>query len=68
MEFFLFMVKTMLGVGWSFILWSMLFLEGWSSRSSYFIGVALELVISNFYHFKIVLVFSSHENIIYRSL
>mgnify|MGYP001792978338 CR=1 FL=1 len=38
---FLFMSKTMLEVGWSFILWSMLYLEGWSSRSSYFIGVAL---------------------------
>ena len=38
--FFLFMSKTMLEVGWSFILWSMLYLEGWSSRSSYFIGVA----------------------------
>mgnify|MGYP001800088601 FL=1 len=24
-----------------FRLWSMLYLEGWSSRSSYFIGVAL---------------------------
>ena len=36
---FLFMSKTMLEVGWSFILWSMLYLEGWSSRSSYFIGV-----------------------------
>ena len=40
---FLFMSKTMLEVGWKFILWSMLFLEGWSSRSSYFIGVALYL-------------------------
>ena len=29
--------------GWSLILWSMLYLEGWSSRSSYFIGVALPL-------------------------
>ena len=37
---FLFMSKTMLEVGWCFILWSMLYLEGWSSRSSYFIGVA----------------------------
>ena len=35
------MPKTMLEVGWSFILWSMLYLESWSSRSSYFIGVAL---------------------------
>ena len=35
------MSKTMLEVGWSFILWSMLYLEGWLSRSSYFIGVAL---------------------------
>ena len=39
-EFCLFMSKTMLEVGWSFILWSMLYLEGWSFRSSYFIGVA----------------------------
>ena len=38
---FSFMSKTMLGIGWSFILWSMLYLEGWSFRSSYFIGVAL---------------------------
>ena len=34
--FFLFMSKTMLEVGWSFILWSMLYLEGWSSRSKLF--------------------------------
>ena len=33
--------KTMLKVGWSFILWSKLYLEDWSSKSSYFIGVAL---------------------------
>ena len=39
-EFFLFMPKTMLEVGWSVILWSMLYLEGWPSRSSYFISVA----------------------------
>ena len=38
---FLFMCKTVLEDGWSFILWSMLNLEDWSSRSSYFIGVAL---------------------------
>ena len=37
---FLFMSKTMLEVGWCFILWSMLYLEGWASRSSYFIGVS----------------------------
>ena len=37
---FLIMSKTMLAFGWSFILWSKLYLEGWSSRSSYFIGVA----------------------------
>ena len=42
MEFFLFMSKTVLEVGYSFILWSMLYLEGWSSRSSYFFGVALD--------------------------
>ena len=41
LEFCLFMSKAMLEVGCSFILWSMLYLEGWSSRSSYFIGVAL---------------------------
>ena len=35
------MPKTMQEVGWSFIFWSVLYLEGWSSRSSYFIGVAL---------------------------
>ena len=40
-EIFLFTPKTMLEVGWSYILWSMLYLEGWLSRSSYFIGVAL---------------------------
>ena len=38
---FLFMSKTMLEVGWSIILWSIFNLEGWSSRWSYFIGVAL---------------------------
>ena len=32
--------KTMLEVGRTFILWSMLYLKGLSSRSSYFIGVA----------------------------
>ena len=31
---------TMLEMGWSFILWPMLYLKDWSSRSSYFIGVA----------------------------
>ena len=40
-EFFLFMPKTMLEVGWSFILWSKPYLEFWSYTSSYFIGVAL---------------------------
>ena len=39
--FFLFMSKTMPEVGWSFILCPKLDLEGWSSRSSYVIGVAL---------------------------
>ena len=39
-KFYLFMSKTMLEVGWKFILWSMFYLEGWSSRSSYFIGEA----------------------------
>ena len=37
---FLFISKTRLEVGWCVILWSILYLEGWSSRSSYFIGVA----------------------------
>ena len=37
----LFMSKTMLEVGLSFILWSMPYREGWLLRSSYFIGVAL---------------------------
>ena len=36
------MSKTIVEAGWSFILWSKLYLEGWSSRSSYFIGVALQ--------------------------
>ena len=40
LEFLLFMSKTMLEVGWSFILWSLLYLKGWSSRSRYFIGEA----------------------------
>ena len=31
--------KTMLAVGWSFIFWSVPYLEGWSSGSRYFIGV-----------------------------
>ena len=35
-----FMSKNMLEVGLSLTLWSMFYLEGWSSRSSYFIGVA----------------------------
>ena len=38
--FFLIMSKTMQEVGWSFILWFLLYLEGWSSRSSYFFDVA----------------------------
>ena len=38
--FFLFMSKTMLEVGWSVILCPKLYMEGWSSRSSYVIGVA----------------------------
>ena len=37
---FLFISKTRLEVGWCVILWSILYLEGWSSRSSYFIGFA----------------------------
>ena len=39
-------VKTMLEVGWNFILWSMLYLEGWISISSYmyFTGVALHCI------------------------
>ena len=41
LEFLLFMSKTMREVGWSFVLWSMLYLEGWSSRLTYFIGAAL---------------------------
>ena len=40
-EFFLFMSKTMLEVGWSFILWSMLYLEGWSYGRIKLFGVAL---------------------------
>ena len=40
LEFFLIMSKTMQEVGWSFILWFLLYLEGWSSRSSYFFDVA----------------------------
>ena len=39
-SFFFFMSKTMLEIGWSFILRSMLYLEDWSSRSIHFIGVA----------------------------
>ena len=36
-----FMSKTKLAVGWSFISWSKLYLEGWTSRSRFrhFIGV-----------------------------
>ena len=37
---FLFIPETKLEVGWIFILWSMLYLEGWSSTSSDFISVA----------------------------
>ena len=39
---FLFMSITMLAVavGWSFPLWSKLYLKGWSFRSSFFICVA----------------------------
>ena len=39
-KFIFFVRKTLLEVGWSFILRSMLYLESWSSRSSYFVGVA----------------------------
>ena len=38
---FFMMSKTMLAVGLSFIFRSLLYLEGWSSRPSHFIGVAL---------------------------
>ena len=38
-EFFLLKSKTMLEVGWSFILWSNVYLERWWSKSSYVIGV-----------------------------
>ena len=41
------MSKTTLEVGWSFILWSMLYLDGWSSISSYFIDAALFFYSSN---------------------
>ena len=37
---FLFMSKTVLEVGSSFILWSKLYLKGWSPRSSLLICVA----------------------------
>ena len=47
--FFLFMPKTMLEVGWNVISWSMLYLEGWSSRLSYFIGLALCITAHIFY-------------------
>ena len=43
----LFESKTALEVGWSFNLWSMLYLDGWSSRSSYFIDTALFFYSSN---------------------
>ena len=33
----------MLEVGWSFLLWSKLYLEGWSSRSIYFLSVACKV-------------------------
>ena len=41
-EFFLLTLtpKTMLNFGWIFIPWYMLYPVGWSSRTSYFIGVA----------------------------
>ena len=38
-----FYLRPKLVVGWSFISWSMLYLEGRSSRTSYFCGVALLL-------------------------
>ena len=41
-EFFLIMSKTMLDFVCSFILWFMLYLEGWSLRTSYYNGVALK--------------------------
>ena len=39
-SFSVLMPKIMLEVGCSVILWSMLYLESYQSRSSYFIGVA----------------------------
>ena len=38
---YLFYVQNYAGYWPSFILWSMLYLEGWFSRSSYFISLAL---------------------------
>ena len=37
------MSKTMLEVGWSFILWPKIYPEGWSSRPNSFIVVALHV-------------------------
>ena len=38
-NYFLFMSETKLKVGWSFILWSMLYLDGWFCESSYWNGL-----------------------------
>ena len=52
-SFFLFMSKPILEAGWSFILWSMFYLEGWASRSSYFIGVAIfKMKLSNQFNLR----------------
>ena len=60
-SFFRFISKTILASGWSFILWPMLYLEGWLPRSSCFIGAAWRYRIQGYRHSSNVVLLSERN-------